>query len=169
MVATGIDVAGALARLRRGSLWAGVAAGAGLPAPETLLPHRPPFLLIDRLQGWDTAGLVVVAERFVDPADPVLAGHFPGDPIYPGALQVEAVAQAGLCLLHLASGRPTSPGMWLATRVFGAQFLAPVRPGDTMRIEVSMLDDNGLAAVMAGRVAVDQQLRTIVVIEACRV
>lgn len=172
MTGAGIDVAGAVASLRRTPAWTPVATGpdaSPMPAPDALIPHRPPFLLIDRLLAWDPGRIMVVAERWVDPDDPVLAGHFPGAPIYPGSLQGEVVAQTALCMLHLASGAPGKPRRMLTTRVFGAQYLAPVYPGDLMQIEVSMLDDNGLAAVIAGRVIVTGQVRSTLVMEACRV
>ncbi len=172
LTGAGIDVAGALASLRRMPAWTPAAAGPDmgpLPAPDALVPHRPPFLLIDRLCAWDASRVTVVAERWVDPDDPVLAGHFPGSPIYPGSLQGEVIAQAALCMLHLSSGAPLKLRRVLTTRVFGAQYLAPVYPGDLMQIEVSMLDDNGLAAVVAGRVIVAGQVRSTLVMEACRV
>ncbi|WP_338523787.1 3-hydroxyacyl-ACP dehydratase FabZ family protein [Pseudomonas batumici] len=134
-----------------------------------MLPHRPPLLLLDRVLDWDPAQKALRAQRRVDPDDPVLAGHFPGNPIYPGALQGEAIAQAGQCLLHMASGCPAAPLGLLATRVFGAQFLGQVRPGEVMDIEVRMLDDNGMLAIFGGRISVEGAVRTVLVMEGCRV
>lgn len=167
-----LDVAAALARLRRGPLLqatAGSSAGVAFPPLEQMLPHRSPFLLIDRVLAWDPDNHVLHAQRRVDPEDPVLGGHFPGNPIYPGALQGEAIAQAGQCLLHMARGCPAQPLDILATRVFGAQFLGQVRPGDIMDIEVRMLDDNGMLAIFGGRISVAGVVRSVVVMEGCHV
>lgn len=167
-----LDVAAALARLRRGPLLQATAQSCAVAAfapLEQMLPHRPPFLLIDRVLAWDPDQHVLLAQRRVDPEDPVLAGHFPGNPIYPGALQGEAIAQAGQCLLHMARGCPAQPLNILATRVFGAQFLGQVRPGDIMDIEVRMLDDNGMLAIFGGRISVAGTVRSVVVMEGCHV
>ncbi|GAB7529259.1 3-hydroxyacyl-ACP dehydratase FabZ [Pseudomonas sp. 3A(2025)] len=170
-LAAGLDVAAALAQLRRGPLLQQKTGHtrADFPALEHMLPHRPPFLLLDRVLSWDPQVPALLAQRRVDPDDPVLAGHFPGNPIYPGALQGEAIAQAGQCLLHMASGCPATPLSVLATRVFGAQFFGQVRPGETMDIEVQMLDDNGMLAIFAGRISVAGTVRTVLVMEGCRV
>ncbi|MCU1723753.1 MULTISPECIES: 3-hydroxyacyl-ACP dehydratase FabZ family protein [unclassified Pseudomonas] len=167
-----LDVTAALARLRRGGLLQPTAASSAVvvfPPLEQMLPHRSPFLLLDRVQAWDPRQQALLAQRRVDPEDPVLAGHFPGNPIYPGALQGEAIAQAGQCLLHMASGCPATPLQVLATRVFGAQFLGQVRPGEIMDIEVRLLDDNGMLAVFGGRISVEGAVRSVVVMEGCRV
>lgn len=167
-----LDVAAALARLRRGPLLqrpADSSAAAAFPAVQQMLPHRPPFLLLDRVLAWDPQQGALLAQRRVDPEDPVLAGHFPGNPIYPGSLQGEAIAQAGQCLLHMSSGNPATPLQLLATRVFGAQFLGQVGPGDLMDIEVRLLDDNGMLAIFGGRISVAGVVRSVVVMEGCRV
>ena len=65
---------------------------------EKMIPHRPPFLWIDRVEELEP-GDRCVAVKFVDPEDPIFAGHFPGQPILPGVLIIEAVAQtAGVML-----------------------------------------------------------------------
>ncbi|MCB1684316.1 MAG: 3-hydroxyacyl-[acyl-carrier-protein] dehydratase FabZ, partial [Pseudomonadales bacterium] len=61
------------------------------------LPHRYPFLFIDRVVEM-TPGEVIVAQRLVSVSDPILQGHFPGNPIMPGVVQVEAMAQAAVIL-----------------------------------------------------------------------
>lgn len=167
-----LDVTAALAQLRRGPLLQQTAASAVvadfLPLQQ-VLPHRAPFLLLDRIVAWDPHLNALLAQRRVDPEDPVLAGHFPGNPIYPGSLQGEAIAQAGQCLLHMTCGCPPAPLRLLATRVFGAQFIGQVRPGEIMDIEVRLLDDNGMLAVFGGRISVDGAVRSVVVMEGCRV
>ncbi|WP_455381237.1 3-hydroxyacyl-ACP dehydratase FabZ family protein, partial [Salinispira pacifica] len=60
---------------------------------RNLLPHRPPLLFVDRVRGLDLDQLRIAGERYVDPDDPVFAGHFPGHPLYPGTFQIEAVGQ----------------------------------------------------------------------------
>lgn len=167
-----LDVTAALAQLRRGPLLQQTAASsvvADFPPLQQVLPHRAPLLLLDRILAWDPHLNALLAQRRVDPEDPVLAGHFPGNPIYPGSLQGEAIAQAGQCLLHMTSGCPPTPLRLLATRVFGAQFIGQVRPGEIMDIEVRLLDDNGMLAVFGGRISVDGAVRTVVVMEGCRV
>lgn len=167
-----LDVTAALGLLRRGPLLqqtADSSAVVAFPPLHQVLPHRSPFLLLDRILAWDPQLNALLAQRRVDPEDPVLAGHFPGNPIYPGSLQGEAIAQAGQCLLHMTCGCPPAPLQLLATRVFGAQFIGQVRPGDVMDIEVRLLDDNGMLAIFGGRISVDGVVRTVVVMEGCRV
>src|SRR5215467_12580206 len=70
---------------------------------EGLIPHRPPFLWIDRVEELEP-GVRCVAVKFIDPEDPIFAGHFPANPIMPGVLLIEAVAQtAGVMLGPAAS------------------------------------------------------------------
>jgi 3-hydroxyacyl-[acyl-carrier-protein] dehydratase len=114
---------------------------------EGLLPHRPPFLFVDRVVAEDTTQGTLVAEHDVDPAAEVFQGHFPGHPVFPGVLLVEAMAQTGACLLNRQT--PPAPGLAYAPRllkVHHAVFLAPVSPGDRLQILVKRLERTTLTA-----------------------
>lgn len=99
-----------------------------------LLPHRPPMVLVDRVL--EIAGDTIVAEKRVSMKEPWIEGHFPGDPVMPGVLIIEAIAQtAGLWVLHT---RPEYRGRALAlVGVDRARFRRPVVPGDLLRLTAS--------------------------------
>src|SRR6202020_1489324 len=100
---------------------------------ETLIPHRPPFLWIDRVEELEP-GARCVAVKFVDPANPAFAGHFPTKPILPGVFLIEAVAQtAGVMLGSATQGvsAKSSEGVALLAAVNRFKFLKPVTPGQT--------------------------------------
>lgn len=133
---------------------------------EGLLPHRPPFLLVDAVTGLDRAGRAVLGRYHVDPADPVFIGHFPGHPVYPGVLQVEAVSQLGLCGLALLSPSPEGPVQVRALKVHHALFLAEVAPGATLDLRARLVGDDSLTATVAGQVYAGGVLCSVTVMEA---
>ncbi len=102
-----------------------------------LIPHRYPFLLVDRVTAY-TAGESLDGYKNVTSNEPFFPGHFPGNPVMPGVLIVEALAQAGCLLSQLSfEGEGERPLYYLAG-VDAARFKRPVRPGDRLdlRIEV---------------------------------
>jgi 3-hydroxyacyl-[acyl-carrier-protein] dehydratase len=127
---------------------------------ETLIPHRPPFLWIDRVEELEV-GVRCVAVKFVDPAIPIFAGHFPAKPILPGVLLIEAVAQtAGVMLGSVASqGNDKNPeGVALLAAVNRFKFFKPVTPGQELRIETKKLTEAGQMAYIGGTVWVGEEM-----------
>ncbi|NLG65829.1 MAG: 3-hydroxyacyl-ACP dehydratase FabZ [Actinobacteria bacterium] len=103
---------------------------------EALLPHRPPFLLVDEVIELDP-GVRCVARRAVRPDDWWFAGHFPGNPVMPGVLIVEALAQAGAVA---ALSLPENVGkLALFARIDKVRFKRVVRPGDTLTLTVEVI------------------------------
>ena len=106
---------------------------------QQLLPHRFPFLLVDRVIALEP-DQSVVALKNVTINEPFFNGHFPGHPVMPGVLLVEAMAQAAGLLTQISShlkGGSNSPLFYLV-KVDNARFSAPVVPGDQLRLEVSL-------------------------------
>ncbi|MSO44327.1 MAG: beta-hydroxyacyl-ACP dehydratase [Thermoleophilia bacterium] len=100
-----------------------------LPDPSEVLPHREPFLFIDEIVEL-VPGESARARWTLDPATPFLAGHFPGEPIMPGVIIIEALAQTGaLAALSLAEN---AGKLALFTGIEKARFRRPVRPGETL-------------------------------------
>lgn len=116
-----------------------------------LLPHRYPFLLVDRVLEIIPVKRIV-AMKNVTINEPFFAGHFPGAPVMPGVLVIEAMAQAGAVLLFSAVEAHSSKDskLVLFTGIERAKFRRPVVPGDQLRIEVEMRVWRGTAGRMAG-------------------
>jgi len=100
-----------------------------------LLPHRYPFLLIDRIIDY-TLGESITAIKNVSINEPYFQGHFPGNPILPGVLIIEAMAQAGGVLSHLTIADSEDAPLYVLAGVTDTRFRKPVRPGDTLVINV---------------------------------
>ena len=101
-----------------------------------ILPHRYPFLLIDRILGLDP-GKIVHAIKNVSINEPYFQGHFPGQPIFPGVLILEAMAQAGGFLVLNSIDNPETKLMYF-TRINNSRFKKTVIPGDQIHFEVSL-------------------------------
>jgi 3-hydroxyacyl-[acyl-carrier-protein] dehydratase len=125
-------------------------------AIQRILPHRYPFLLIDRVVDL-TRKQRIVAIKNVSANEPFFAGHFPGFPIMPGVLIVEAMAQAGGALL-LTEVPDRDDKLMVFTGIEKARFRRPVVPGDQLRIEVVVLAWRMTAVRMQGKAYVGEKL-----------
>lgn len=121
-----------------------------------LLPHRYPFLLVDRVlevQGTQK----IVGLKNVTFNEPFFQGHFPGHPVMPGVLIIEAMAQTGgLLLMEQIPDRASKVVYFMA--LDNVKFRKPVVPGDQLRMEVEMLQFRGKVARMKGTALVDGKI-----------
>ena len=106
-------------------------------AIKELLPHREPFLMLDEVVAC-TPHESVTAIKNVTADEPHFAGHFPGNPVMPGVLIVEAMAQAGGILSHISNGDLVPKPLYFLARVEDARFRRPVVPGERLVIEVNV-------------------------------
>jgi 3-hydroxyacyl-[acyl-carrier-protein] dehydratase len=122
-----------------------------------MIPHRAPFLWIDRVEELEP-GVRCVAVKFVDPADPIFAGHFPARPILPGVFLIEAVAQTAGVMLGSAGPQASGGGVALLAAVNRFKFLKTVTPGQNLRVETKKLTEVGQMACIGGTVWVDGEI-----------
>lgn len=118
-----------------------------------LLPHRYPFLFIDRVLEFEPRKRIVVRKN-VTINEGFFQGHFPGQPVMPGVLELEAIAQAGGVLVLLDQEKPEDT-LFFFTSVERARFRQPVIPGDVLEIEVKILQLRSRAVRLEGIVRVD--------------
>jgi len=104
---------------------------------QALLPHRYPFLLVDRIKELEPDRRIVGIKN-VTVNEPFFQGHFPGRPVMPGVLIIEAMAQVGGVLAFKSVGSTGKPVVYL-TGIDGAKFRRPVVPGDQLRFEVDVV------------------------------
>lgn len=119
-----------------------------------LIPHRPPFLWVDRIMS--IADDWIITEKDIAPDLDILRGHYPGNPIMPGAILCEAVFQSGALLI--VKRLDTTPDIKtlfpVLTRINGAKFKRQVYPGDTIQIEVILIEILSTAYYFKGKVKV---------------
>lgn len=123
---------------------------------EDRIPHRPPFLLVDDIIAFEK-DVTCTARRHVDPADPVFGGHFPGNPVYPGVLILEHMAQAACFLMnHSSDGAPDGsiPVLGKADKV---RWSAMVKPGDTLVSTVTMERQVAAFSILAAECKVNDK------------
>ncbi|KIQ96684.1 MULTISPECIES: 3-hydroxyacyl-ACP dehydratase FabZ [Lysobacter] len=106
-----------------------------VPGIQALLPHRYPFLLVDRVTELDP-NKRILAYKNVTNNEPFFNGHFPGQPVMPGVLVIEALAQAGGLLTQLSLGGTFENKLFYLVKIDGARFSRMVVPGDRLDLEV---------------------------------
>ena len=121
----------------------------GIEEIMKVLPHRYPFLLVDRMLEID-AGKRIVGIKNVTINEPFFQGHFPGHPIMPGVLIIEAMAQVGGMLLMGAVPDPEKKVVYF-TSLNNVKWRRPVKPGDQLRFELELLQVRGHDVQDAGR------------------
>jgi len=131
-----------------------------------LLPHRPPFLLVDEVEELEP-GVRCVATRTLSGDDFWFAGHFPGNPVMPGVLIVEALAQTAT--IAAASGGDIAGKIGLFAGIDKVRFKRVVKPGDIMRLEAEIVAVHGpvgrakVRATVAGQLACRGELMFAIV------
>ena len=127
---------------------------------QKILPHRYPFLLIDRV----TAIIpheTLVGFKNVTIGEQIFQGHFPGHPIYPGVMILEGMAQAGGILafqsMDMTEEEAARKVVYFMS-IDGAKFRAPVRPGDRLEYRMSVIKRKGSIWVLSGKAYIDDTL-----------
>jgi len=147
--------------------------GFGREDIKKLIPHREPFLLIDKIIGINLEKSLILGSRLIDPADPLFKGHFPDFPVYPGSLQLEMTGQLGLCLYHFVKNNSLKivedkkPLNVRATRVLGAHYLAPVLPGKEVLVTAMKLEQDEFFGIIIGQVISDNVICSVSISEIC--
>ncbi len=121
---------------------------------EDMLPHRYPFLLVDRILEVSPPDSLIAVKN-VTKNEPVFQGHFPGHPIYPGVYIIEGMAQASVLLSVLVLQKKTD---FLLVQIDNARFKKQVVPGDTLQYEIRFVKKKSSFFWFSGTVKVDSQI-----------
>ena len=133
-----------------------------MPEIIDLIPHRPPFLFVDRIVSQSADGLI--AARTWRAEEDFYQGHYPGAPITPGVLLCEAVFQSAACFLALkarSAGGKAGEGVPLIAKISDVRFRSPVYPGDTILIDVKQKDALGGFTMLSGNVKKENGRRVL--------
>ena len=130
----------------------------GIEEIMQVLPHRYPFLLVDRILEIEERKRIVGLKN-VSINEPFFQGHFPGHPIMPGVLIIEAMAQVGGVLLLGLVGDPSTKVVYFMS-LDNVKFRRPVKPGDQLRFELEVVQLRGTVCKMRGVAKVDGEVVT---------
>ncbi|SHO52297.1 3-hydroxyacyl-ACP dehydratase FabZ [Anaerocolumna xylanovorans] len=122
---------------------------------KKILPHRHPFLLIDTIEELEE-GKTAIGKKCVSYNEPFFAGHYPDEPVMPGVLIIEAMAQVGAVVL-LSSDKYKGKQIYFGS-IDKARFRKKVIPGDVLYLEVEIIKDKGKFCIGKGTALVDQEI-----------
>ena len=151
----------------------GVHCDYGRDAIKRIIPHRDPFLFLDRIVAIGLEDETIVGKRTVSADDPVFTGHFPGAPLYPAVLQLETIGQLGLCLHFFLNNKTTAVPAdsqtvtVRVTRVLGAHFLEPVLGGQELTLISKRLQADPYFEVYFGQVMSGPKVCSVSIGEIC--
>jgi len=136
-----------------------------------IIPHRPPFALVTAIKAINLKETVIEVTSKINPEDPIFAGHFPGQPVYPGVMQIETMGQAGLCLAYFVKNNTlevkenNEAVKGLFTRVHNAGFNKGVMPGDTLTVRVKSIEDDDFMGLMSAQVIMNNEIYSHSILE----
>lgn len=127
----------------------------------SLIPHRPPMLLLDKLVEWDLDLKKLTASKTISQDDHFVQGHYPNYPIVPGVITCEMLFQSGACLMSMLlnekkiGAKYDTPGVPVVSRIQQSKFKGMIRPGDTVQLTVELTDQVSSAFYLKGSAKVD--------------
>lgn len=133
--------------------------GFGIDEVKSLIPHRYPFLLVDRVEQYDLEAGTLEAIKNVTINEPYFQGHFPVKPVMPGVLMVEALAQAcGLLIVQHIPREDVKKYLFYLAGVDQVRFKHMVTPGDQLRLSVSVVKQRGVIWKFSAKAMVDDAI-----------
>lgn len=121
-----------------------------------LLPHRYPFLLVDRVMEYDSESMHAIKNITFN--EPIFTGHFPGNPVFPGVLLVEALAQVGAILTYISVGSTPKENIFYLASMNNVKFKKVVKPGDQVHLYVKVVNCKGMFRKFIGEALVDNEV-----------
>lgn len=121
-----------------------------------LLPHRYPFLLVDRVIEHDADSMHAIKNITFN--EPIFTGHFPGNPVMPGVLLIEALAQVGAILTYITVGTTPKENVFYLAAMNNAKFKKMVKPGDQVHLYVKVVNCKGMFRKFIGEALVDNEV-----------